>query len=61
MVLDIAGKVVWQYTVEEGDPAYVNWDLTNLNNRPLADGLYMYFFLSDDGEMSDVKRLVIER
>lgn len=60
MVLDVAGRVVWSAPVTPTD-AQVEWDLVDDNGKPLANGLYLYFFLGEDGGKSDVRRLVIDR
>lgn len=64
-VYDITGRLVFSVDlVAGGDGDELNacdWDLVNSDGEPLASGLYLYLVITDSGEKSSVKRLVISR
>ncbi|MDK2931475.1 MAG: large repetitive protein [Bacillota bacterium] len=56
-IYDIAGRLVHSAELSSEANAY-EWDLTS-GGRPLANGLYLYLVVTEDGEKSEVGRLVI--
>ncbi len=56
-IYDIAGRLVHSAELSSEVNAY-EWDLTS-GGRPLANGLYLYLVVTEDGEKSEVGRLVI--
>ncbi|MDI7248336.1 MAG: PKD domain-containing protein, partial [Bacillota bacterium] len=56
-IYDIAGRLVHSAALSSEANAY-EWDLTS-GERPLANGLYLYLVVTEDGEKSEVGRLVI--
>jgi subtilisin family serine protease/PKD repeat protein len=59
-VYDVAGRLVFSDTVEEGEIFY-SWPLVDKADKPLANGLYLCFMVTEDGVKSDIMRLVISR
>ncbi len=59
-VYDVAGRLVFSDTVGEGEILY-SWPLVDKADKPLANGLYLCFMVTEDGVKSDIMRLVISR
>ncbi|BAS28701.1 M6 family metalloprotease domain-containing protein [Limnochorda pilosa] len=59
-VFDVAGRLVHRAPLASDQTEHV-WSLTDTAGRPLANGLYLYVVILDDGTRSAVERLVIER
>jgi len=59
-VYDAAGRRVWSAPVPPG-LSKLDWDLTNTQGKPLANGLYIYLLVRQDGSRTLAQRLVIER
>jgi len=58
-VYDIAGRLVHSAELDSESNAYT-WDLLS-GGRPLANGLYLYLVVTEDGQKSEVGRLVVSR
>lgn len=59
-IYDVAGRLVFSDTIGEGELFY-SWPLVDKADKPLANGLYLCFMVTEDGVKSDVMRLVISR
>jgi len=58
-VYDIAGRLVHTADLASNVNVY-EWDLTS-GGRPIANGLYLYLVVTEDGDRSEVGRLVVSR
>ncbi|MEW6227224.1 MAG: PKD domain-containing protein, partial [Bacillota bacterium] len=58
-VYDIAGRLVHSAELDNEANAY-EWNLAS-GGRPLANGLYLYLVVTEDGQKSEVGRLVVSR
>ncbi|MDD4791935.1 MAG: S8 family serine peptidase [Firmicutes bacterium] len=59
-VYDVAGRLVFSETIGDGEFFY-SWPLVDKADKPLANGLYLCFIVTEDGVKSDTVRLVISR
>jgi len=59
-IYDIAGRQVFSHRLEGGQ-CYHSWNLADKTGKPLANGLYLCYMVTDDGVKTDVMRLVISR
>ncbi len=61
-ILDIAGKLVFETNVREGQEQYggkVVWDKTNLAGTKVASGIYMVLLTTKDGSESVMTKIAI--
>lgn len=59
-VYDIAGRLVVSHSAPAGESQWV-WGLTTSDGRPVANGLYLIIFVTEDGQRSSVARLIVQR